>query len=167
MLCRNLLTSWKNISYTLMNEVMSKMVGNELCLGDPFLNKMVTTDGNKVKSNIHCIHCDKLKLELQKAKLEITSYKEILKTMQEEICSDPTTCKTTSTTWRKEVDNRHLYSDNTTTTSEWTKVSSKNHRKGIMKSDKGVTKINEHLNKTYNRFTPLTNLCDQQDGLSN
>jgi len=99
------------------------MAGDELCLADSSLNKTETTDGNKVKSDIHCIHCDKLKLELQKAKLEITSYEEILKTMQEEICSDPTTRKTTSTTWRKEVDNRHLYSDNTTTTNEWTQVS--------------------------------------------
>ena len=101
----------------------TKMAGDELCVGDSSLNKSVTTDENKVKSDIHCIHCDKLKLELQKAKLEITSYEEILKTMQEELCSDPTTHKSTSTTWKKEVDNRHLYIDNTTTSNEWTQVS--------------------------------------------
>jgi len=67
------------------------MVEDELCRDDSSLNKMVTIDENKVNSDIHCIHCDKLKLELQMAKLEISSYEEILKSMQEEICADPST----------------------------------------------------------------------------
>jgi len=132
----------------------------ELCTDDSSLNKVVTIDENKVNSDIHCIHCDKLKLELQKAKLEISSYEEILKSMQEELCADPSTRKTTTTTWKKEMDNRHLYIDNTSSSSEWSQVSTKSHIKGVSKSDKDVTKISEQLIMTTNRFTPLTNLCD-------
>jgi hypothetical protein len=75
--------------------------------------------------------------------------------------------KTTSNTWKKEVDTSHPSIDSTIISGEWTQVSSKNHRKGVINSDKGATKISEQLNKTHNRFSPLTNLCDQQDGLSN
>jgi hypothetical protein len=107
------------------------------------------------------------KLELQKAKLEISSYEEILKVMQEEICADSSTFKTTTTKWRKEMDTMHLHTDNTATNREWTQVSSKKQVKGFTKSDKCVTEIIDQLNMTSNRFTPLTKLCDQQVDLLN
>jgi hypothetical protein len=66
---------------------MTNMPDAELCIHDCSLNTTVVTDGNNVNNDIHC---DKLQFELQKAKLEISSYEEILKLMQEEIlvCAD-------------------------------------------------------------------------------
>jgi hypothetical protein len=135
--------------------VTPPMVDAELCIHDSPLNKTVETDGNKVNNDIHCIHCDKLKLELQKAKLEISSYEEILKLMQEEICGDSSTLRTTTTKWRKEMDTMHLHNDNTATNREWIQFSSKKHVKSYKKSDKCVTEITDQLNMTSNRFTPL------------
>jgi hypothetical protein len=66
------------------------MAGVEVSRNDA-LNKSVITEESKVKSDIHCVHCDQLKLELQKAKLEIASYEEILKIIQDEISADPST----------------------------------------------------------------------------
>jgi hypothetical protein len=116
--------------------------------GNDALNKSVTADESKVKSDIHCLHYDQLKLERQKAKLEIASYEEILKIIQDQISAAPSTHKTTSNTWKKEVDTSHPSIDSTVISSEWTQVSSKNHRKGVINSDKGATKLSEQLNKT-------------------
>jgi predicted metal-dependent RNase len=70
------------------------------------LNKSVITEESKVKSDIYCVHCDQLKLELQKAKLKIASYEEILKIIQDEIA------------WKKEVDTSHPSIDSTVISSE-------------------------------------------------
>jgi hypothetical protein len=50
------------------------------------------------------VHCDQLKLELQKAIIEIALYEETFKLMQNEIFADSLTWKTASNTWKKEVD---------------------------------------------------------------
>jgi hypothetical protein len=94
------------------------MAGTEMSRNDA-LNKSVITEESKVKSVIYCAHCDQLKLELQKTKLEIASYEEILKIIQDEISADPSTRKTMPNKWKKEVDTSHPYIDSTVISSKW------------------------------------------------
>jgi len=65
------------------------------------------------------------------------------------------------------LDTTNLYSGHTAGISEWTLVTSKKQVKGSTKSDKCLTEITDQLSMTSSRFTPLTNLEDQQvDSLS-
>ena len=71
---------------------------------DASLNQTSGTRVTKADTDIYCVHCEELKHDLQKAKLEISCYKVILKLMQEERSEDSPTCKTTTAIWNKESD---------------------------------------------------------------
>jgi hypothetical protein len=110
------------------------MADGENCILDSSRIKIVGIDIIKINNDTQCIHCDKLKRELQKAKLEISSYEEILKLIQEEMDADQSTLKTPVSRWRKDLATILPRTDNTANNNEWTQVFSKNHTKSTTKS---------------------------------
>jgi hypothetical protein len=70
---------------------------------DSSSNKIIGTDKNKISNDTHCVHCDQLKRKLQKAKVEISLYEEILKLLQEEVDTDLSTLTTPESKWRKDL----------------------------------------------------------------
>jgi len=82
-------------NYIVVNLVVVRCVGDcqiadEEKSGQELSYKhMIESIGNNADIDIHCINCEKLKSELQQVKLQIASYAEIVRLMQQENSPDP------------------------------------------------------------------------------
>jgi RNase H-fold protein (predicted Holliday junction resolvase) len=116
---------------------------------------------------LHCINCEKLKLELKQARLEIASYAEIVRMMQQESSPDPSSTAVTKIGEVTEYTEIGCPQDNSTINSKWSLAIQKKQKKKVKvkDSEKCTTVLDNKLISTANKFTPLMQTKDQQVSL--